>query len=153
MRARIINIILLAGCFACAKVPDRFESPELVIRAGIEGNSTVYTLTVSAGIINENSDAALLDYRGELILKDGTGTSLVMPFHVTRLLPFDAAMVVVDKKVPGQEMKPWLELFGIDEGDLLKKGATDEIFIDKDNIVLKNISYRRESVMSLLRGK
>ncbi|GEM_PF-559610 len=150
----VIVFALLAGC---TKAPERLESPGAAIRAVIENNTLNFVLTIRAGITNSNSGAALMDYRGEIILKDG-GKRLpkpfgAIPFSVAAIFPFETASVVVEMRGSEHDFKPIFDLFEIQPDDIVKSGSTDDIFINEKYIELKTVSYRKERIEKLIQGK
>ncbi len=155
---KVFCLLILAVLAGCAKIPGKIESPRVSMRVVIEQNRPNFIMTVLGGIRNENSAVAILDYEGELILKDN-GVPLkkssvsVLRFKIGRLFPFETAPVSIEVKGSEDDFKPVFDMLEINQDEVIKSGGTDEIYVQDDDIELVTLSYRKADIDSLLKGK
>lgn len=148
--ALIVIALSLAGC---TKVPDRLITPTLAIEAQ---GSAVYTLSLSAGLQNENSDIALLDVKGNVVFYDpdrSGATVLAVPFELPVILPFDTGIIEVQKTYSEKEIIPLVTLLGSDREKLMHEKSMERTFIEKNKIGIELSGYQKRKILDLLKDK
>jgi hypothetical protein len=137
----------------CAKVPDTLITPNLSIETR---NGEEYTLSLSAGLQNENSDIAFLNMKGDVIFYDpdrSGDTVLAVPFELPVVLPFDTGIIEVQKTYSEKEIMPLVNLMGSDREKLLSEKILERTFIEKNKIGLELSEYQKKKILDLLKDK
>lgn len=150
LSALIVIALNLAGC---AKVPDKLITPTLSIET--KGGED-YTLSLSAGIQNENSDIAFLNVKGYVVFYDpdsSGATVLAVPFELPVILPFDTGIIEVQKAYSEKEIMPLVNLMGSDREKLLNEKSMERTFIEKNKIGLELSGYQKKKILDLLKDK
>ncbi|TFH43861.1 MAG: hypothetical protein E4G96_00040 [Chrysiogenales bacterium] len=152
-----ITVLVIAMVFAgCVKDPDKLITPILSIEPALKDNRQVYTLSLSAGLQNENSDVAFLDMKGNIVFIDPMKSNsrvLIVPFALPLILPFDTGIIEVEKSYTDEEIMPLVLLMGSDREKLLNERSMERTFIDKKKIGLELTGYHKKSILDLLKDK
>ncbi|MBP7602420.1 MAG: hypothetical protein KBA15_00705 [Spirochaetes bacterium] len=151
----LISLVLLAGC---ARAPEKLESPRLVIHTTIRDNTVHFTMNLVGGLRNENSDRAFLDYSAEVVFSEKGKRLPDSAFNPVRIsvpaiFPFETVPVSVIASGGEKDVRPLLDMLEIAYDDVVKSGATEEIYVPDENIALESVSFRRENIHSILKGK
>jgi len=116
----------------------------------------VYVFKLLSGIINENSSVALVNMKGRVLIKnpsEGGRVYLEFPFEIPEIMPFDTALLDIDKKTGEKDAVKVLDLLKIDRGRLLQGREIDSIFIDDKFIRFEITSCDKKNIGQLLKGK
>lgn len=146
-------IVIAVNLTGCAKVPDKLITPTLSIET--KGGEE-YTLSLSAGIQNENSDIAFLDVKGNVVFYDpdsSGATVLAVPFELPVILPFDTGIIEVQKAYSEKDIMPLVTLMGSDREKLLIEKSMERTFIEKNKIGLELSGYQKKKILDLLKEK
>lgn len=151
----IVFIMVLSGC---VQIPERLETPVMVIKSAIEDNRGMFTLHIVATIRNPNSAVIIRDLKGRLRFRDGksmlpeSGITAI-PFTVKEIFPFESAMVKLEAHGDEKQCRPVFELLGISPDDVIKAGTTREIYIHDKYLKMEINSYLTEKIHKALKGK
>jgi hypothetical protein len=149
----LASLVFMTGC---AKVPDKLVSPTLKIEMVVADNKEVFKLTLSTGIQNENSDVALTALKGRIVFYDsGKKGAPVMslPFELPVILPFETGIIEIEKTYTENEIMPLVMAMGSDKEKLLADRGLERTFMDDKGIGLELISYNKEDILDILKGK
>jgi len=148
----VFSMILLAGC---ARLPDRFESPRIVIKTEISGEKVGYLMTIDAGIRNDHPSIALFDYKGEFVFKADRAACRASKacsagFSVPSIFPFETAPVHLELRGGDADFRPIFDLLELNRDEIVKSGGTEEIYLRSEDIRLVTLSYRREDIYRII---
>lgn len=151
-RLFLFCVILLAGC---ARLPERFESPRIVIKTEISGESVGYVMTIDAGLRNDHPSIALFDYKGAFVFKADKAackSSKVCstPFTVPSIFPFETAPVHLEAHGGDTDFRSIFDLLELNRDELIKSGGTEEIYLRSEDIRLETLSYRKENIYRII---
>ncbi|MCU0844794.1 MAG: hypothetical protein MUC76_07700 [Spirochaetes bacterium] len=151
----LVSLFLIAGC---ARAPEKLESPRLVIQTTIKDNSVYFTMNLVGGLRNENSDRAFFDYSAEVVFSEKGKTLPESPFNPVRvsvpaIFPFETVPVSVIASGGEKDVRPLLDMLEINYDEVVKSGATEEMYVPDENIELRRVTFRRENIHSILKGK
>ena len=152
----LLLFLSVVTAIGCAKKPDKIKSPSLKIDIILEGNKEEYVVKFTGGILNENSSVALKDIKGAIDFVDpdkGSETVASIPFELDIILPMSMGIVDLEKKFDENGIKPIIELFNLDREELVKNRGSEGIFIDDKYMRLDIASYKKEDIVTLLKGK
>lgn len=155
---KIVCFILILCIWGCSRLPEKLESPRLVISYGIKNNREVFTVNLLAGLKNNESDRVLFDVEGNVLFREGGGSIektplTVIPFHVVKIFPFETAIISLRATGTGENCRPLFDLFEISRDEIVRNGRSRDISIRNENVKLQIISYRYESIYSVLKDK
>lgn len=165
-------IITAAVLIGCAKVPDSVENPVMKIDYAILNNAEQYTVTLSAGVTNENPAVAFRNVRGNIDIAEPAGTGIfsrlgnLLPwskravvrkfsFEIPVILPFQTGSIRVEETLTEEQMKPVMELLNIRKESLTAdtKGEGFSLNIEDKYITLHFTSLEKRNIHKLLKEK
>lgn len=151
----LVSLFLIAGC---ARAPEKLESPRLLIQTTIKDNNVYFTMNLVGGLRNENSDRAFFDYSADVVFKEKGRALPGSPFNPVRvsvpaIFPFETVPVSVLASGGEKDVRPLLDMLEINYDEVVKSGATEEMYVPDENIELTRVTFRRENIHSILKGK
>jgi len=148
----ISTLLLFAGC---VKAPESVTRAMMKIDLSIVENKEVYSITFAGLLENVNNDTAFLDVKGTVELFDPAVGKTVESFDFTlpEVLPFGEGEILVKKIRTEKEITPLLELFEVEKEKLVSGESGPGMNIDQKNIRFKNLEYRKENIITLLKEK
>ena len=150
---------ILSACLiflGCAKIPDKLLSPTIKIEPVIKDNKEVYNLKLNAGILNDNSDIALMDVRGAVVLYDPASKEtqrITFPFEIPMILPFETGVIEIQKVYSENEIMPIVTLLGSDKEKLINDKGMERSILDDKKVKLDISGYKKESILDILKRK
>ncbi|MFC1669397.1 hypothetical protein ACFL20_03340 [Spirochaetota bacterium] len=149
-------MLLILLVLACAKISEKIDSPRAIASIEIKENSEIYSLKLKGLIENENSNVALVDFKGVIQFIDPENHSKVlssMPFNIPMILPYETAFIDVEKRGSERDLIPLIELVGIDKEELENERTAAVFRIDSKLFRLENLSYGKTNITEILRKK
>ncbi len=146
---------LIAGIFfiGCIKVPDKLTSPTIKIEPVIKNNKEFYTMRLSAGISNENSDVVLMDVKGAVIFHDPNieGQRISLPFELSAIFPFETGALEITKVYSETDIMPLLALLGTDKEKIVNNKGMERSLLDDRKVMLEITGYKKVNVLDALK--
>src|SRR5208337_4253465 len=137
----IIIWTLTAGIIftGCIKIPDKLMTPTIKIEPIIKDNKEFYSMKLSAGISNENSDIVLMDVKGVVVFYDQNGESqrIILPFKLSAIFPFETGMIEINKVYSESEIMPLVILLGSDKEKILNEKGMERSLLDDKKATLE----------------
>ncbi len=160
-RAMIIPVAAAAAFLAligsgCTKMPDTLMSPAAKIDIETQGDREVFIFKMNAGLRNENGDTALLNVKGTVRLLDAGNASKIlaeMPFEAPVILPYETAIIDVEKEFTENEIRPVANLLGGGIDEIIKNRGVDNAPLDEKSVKLDIKSYDRRDIVKLLQER
>ena len=150
---------ILSAClilFGCAKIPDKLLSPTIKIEPEIKDNREVYNLKLNAGILNDNSDIALMDVKGAVVLtapEEREGQKISFAFEIPVILPFETGVIEIQRVYPENEIMPIVLLLGSDKEKLINEKGLERSLMDDKSVRLEISGCKKESILTILKRK
>ncbi len=156
MKRYILIALVLTVITGCAKVPDEVLSPSIRVESTVTEDREVYTLNFSGGIPNENKDVVLSNVKGDVVLFDPAqknGRSVRLSFEIPVILPFDTGIIDIHRDFSEKEILSLVDILNIDREEFFENRGIDNLYIDEKNIVLDDLDYRKENIITVLKRK
>ena len=151
--AAVLSVLLLFSS-ACAKKPEKANSPSIKIGIEKRGTENIYIADFSCTLKNENDSTAFLNAAGTINIKDDSGNILLpVPFTVKTILPFEAGMVLQRIELKETEAAPLLQFLDMSAEKLASGEDTGARPIDDKNIELSGLKLEKKEIIDLLKGK
>ena len=155
----MLTVWMLSACLifsGCAKIPDKLLSPTIKIEPMIKDNKEVYNLKLNAGIQNDNSDIALRDVRGAVVLYDPASKEtqrITFQFEIPLILPFETGVIEIQNVYSENEIMPIVILLGSDKEKLINDKGMERSILDDKKVKLDISGYKKESILDILKRK
>jgi len=155
----MLTVWMLSACLifsGCAKIPDKLLSPTIKIEPMIKDNKEVYNLKLNAGIQNDNSDTALMDVRGAVVLYDPASKEtqrITFQFEIPLILPFETGVIEIQNVYSENEIMPIVILLGSDKEKLINDKGMERSILDDKKVKLDISGYKKESILDILKRK
>ena len=139
---------------ACAKKPEKANSPSIKIGIEKRGTENVYIADFTCTLKNENDSTAFVNAAGTINIKDDNGTLLLpVQFNVKTILPFEAGVVLQRIELKENEAAPLMQFLGMSPDKLLSGEDTGARPLEDKNIELAVLKLEKKEIIDLLKGK
>jgi len=150
--AVILCVLLLFT--ACAKKPDKANSPSIKIGIEKRGTENVYIADFTCTLKNENDSTAFVNAGGTINIKDDSGkVILAVPFTVKAILPFEAGVVLQRIELRENEAAPLMQFLGMSADKLLSGEDSGARPLEDKNVELAGLKLEKKEIIDLLKGK
>ncbi|MCP4135364.1 MAG: hypothetical protein GY754_30625 [bacterium] len=157
-----VALVMLTGC---SKAPGEIKTIGGSVEFFTENEKEVWVLKIYATIENENPETAFLDFAGTLDITDSGKKIVSVPFTLPIVFPLNTDKFVdtqeIKKRYTKEEIEPVLAHFKVDTERLMagsEKGTEDDpkkqrIAVDNEAVKFREISYKKENILTLLKEK
>ncbi|HQO39053.1 MAG TPA: hypothetical protein PK986_01165 [Spirochaetota bacterium] len=150
--ALLLSMLLIFT--ACAKKPEKANSPSIKIGIEKRGTETVYIADFTCTLKNENDSTAFLNASGKINIKDNSGNLLLpVPFTVKTILPFEAGVVLQRVELKESEAVALMQFLDISPEKILSGEDTGARPLEDVNIELAGLKLEKKDIIDLLKGK
>lgn len=150
--AAVVSVLLLFT--ACAKKPEKANSPSIKIGIEKRGTENIYVADFTCTLKNENDSTAFMNAAGTINIKDDSGNLLLpVPFTVKTILPFEAGMVLQRIELKESEAAPLMQFLGMSADKLISGEDPGARPLEDKNIELTGLKLEKKDIIDLLKGK